>query len=91
MDISRDSVVMQIEEIREILNKEIPGMGKVTVDLVVRDLGIDPQNATTEQIKELISTALSRLKLFVGEARAREIIPKLASFLPGGASDITIT
>ena len=88
---SRVLITMQVEEIREILNKEIPGMGKVTVDLVVRDLGINPENPTSEEIKELINTALSRLKLFVGEARAREIIPKLASFLPGGASDITIT
>ena len=81
---------MKVEEIRNLLNDEVPGMGKVVVDLVVRDLGLDPQNPTAAQIKELINTALARIKLFVGEERVREMIPKVASFLPGGASDITI-
>lgn len=82
---------MSVEKIREILNTEIPGMGKVVVDLVVRDLKIDPQNASPNDIKELINIALQRIKLFVGTERVKEMIPKVASFLPGGAIDITIT
>lgn len=90
MIFSKDLVAMKVEEIRQVLNDEIPGMGKVVVDLVVRDLGIDPENPSPEQIKELINIALGRIKLFVGEDRVKEMIPKVASFLPGGAGDITI-
>jgi len=87
---SKDLVAMKVEEIRQVLNDEIPGMGKVVVDLVVRDLGIDPENPSPEQIKQLINTALGRIKLFVGEDRVKEMIPKVASFLSGGAGDITL-
>ena len=84
-------VAMKIDEIRQVLNEEIPGMGKVVVDLVVRDLSIDPTSPSPSEIKELINVSLTRIKLFVGEERVKDIIPKVASFLPGGASDITIT
>lgn len=84
-------VIMKIDEIRQVLNEEIPGMGKVVVDLVVRDLAIDPASPSSSEIKELINTSLARIKLFVGEDRVKEMIPKVASFLPGGADDITIT
>ena len=79
---------MTIEEISKILNEEVPGMGKVVLKVVARDLRVDINNLSSEDLKNIVNTSLARLKLFVGLKRAQDIAKRLEKSFPNLSSEI---
>jgi len=81
---------MTIAEIREIVNAKVPGVGRGIVDYVIKNLNINTESPSTEELKKFINEIVKHIKTLYGAEKAELIITDLATFLPRGEADISM-
>ena len=81
---------LTIDKIREVVNAKVPGVGRGIVDYAIKNLGINIEAPSPEELKKFVNDIVKHIKTLYGIKKANSLIKDIASFLPDGASDITI-
>lgn len=81
---------MTIDKIREIVNSKVPGVGRGIVDYAIKNLDINTDSPSPDEVKIFVNDVVKHIKTLYGTDKANSLINDLASFLPSGAADIKI-
>ena len=81
---------MTIDKIRDVVNADVPGVGRGIVDYTINNLGINAESPSPDEVKKCITEIVKHIKTLYGIDKANSLMKDLASFLPGGEADINI-
>ena len=73
--------------IRDVVNTDVPGVGRGIVDYTIKKLGINTESPTDDEVKKCIIEIVKHIKTLYGTDKANSLMKDLATFLPGAGSD----